>query len=141
MNWGHGIVLAIVGFVVVIMTMVVISVRMTGIELVTEDYYEQEIDYQSQIDRETSANGLDREVITFNAQQKVLLFDLPKGTDAQLELFRPSDEKLDQKLDFSVSSDQKMSVPIDQLKPGYWRVQLHWVEDGKEFYEEKKINL
>lgn len=139
MNWGHGIILAIVGFVAVIVTMVVISVRMTGIELVTDDYYEQEINYQSQIDRLTSANQLDREVITYDAQQQVLLFDLPIGTEAELELFRPSDETLDQQLDFTVSTDQLMSVPVDQLKPGYWRVQLHWIEEGKEYYEEKKI--
>ncbi len=40
MDWGKGIVLTIIGFVALIMTMVVISVRMDGIELVTENYYE-----------------------------------------------------------------------------------------------------
>jgi hypothetical protein len=45
MDWGKGIVLKIVAFVVLIMTLVVISVRMDGIELVTENYYEEEIKY------------------------------------------------------------------------------------------------
>lgn len=141
MNWGHGIVLAIIGFVAIIMTMVVISIRMTGIELVTEDYYAEEIKYQDQIDRQTSANYLGREVIQYDAQQKTLLFDLPKGTKASLELFRPSDETLDQHLDFEVDTDDKMAVPVEKLKRGYWKVQLRWTEEGKEFYEEKKITI
>ncbi|MDN3203152.1 FixH family protein [Algoriphagus sediminis] len=141
MNWGHGIVLAIVGFVAIIMTMVVISVRMTGIELVTDDYYAQEIDYQNQIDRETFANQLDRQVIEFDGQSKTLLFDLPKGTEANLELFRPSDETLDQQIDFQVETDTRTSVSVAELKRGYWRVQLRWQENGVELYEEKKISI
>ncbi|MHA7131981.1 FixH family protein [Algoriphagus namhaensis] len=141
MNWGHGIVLAIIGFVAVIVTMVVISVRMTGIELVTEDYYEQEINYQSRIDQQTSTNQLSREVITFDGQAQALLFDLPKGTQAKLELFRPSDETLDQELNFEVTSTEKMSVSVDQLKSGYWKVMLHWEEGGVKYYEEMKITI
>lgn len=141
MNWGHGIILAIGAFIVVIMTMVVISVRMDGIELVTEDYYEKEIKYQDRIDSQNSAILLDREIIAFNTASQELIFDLPKGTKATLELFRPSDESLDQTLDFTVESDDKMIVKTDQLKKGYWKAQLQWEENGVLFYQEKKLSL
>lgn len=70
MDWGKGILLTIIGFVVLIMTMVMISVRMDGIELVTENYYEEEIRYQDRIDESNSASALDREVISYDTQSK-----------------------------------------------------------------------
>ena len=77
MDWGKGILLAIIGFIVIIMTMVVISVRMEGIELVTENYYEAEINYQDQIDKEKSTLTLEREVLQFDAENQSLFLDLP----------------------------------------------------------------
>ena len=97
MDWGKGILLAIIGFIVIIMTMVVISVRMEGIELVTENYYEAEINYQDQIDKEKSTLTLEREVLQFDAENQSLFLDLPVGATGILHLFRPSDSKLDQK--------------------------------------------
>ncbi|MEP0710387.1 FixH family protein [Algoriphagus sp.] len=141
MDWGKGIVLTIVGFVVLILTMVVISVRMDGIELVTENYYEEEIKYQEIIDESTSALNLGREVISYNAHTKVLELDLPQGTIGSLQFFRPSDSSLDQTIKVEVTQAGKTSVPLNQLKDGYWKVQLTWSENGVDHYQEKKITI
>jgi len=141
MDWGKGILLTIIGFVVFIMTLVVISVKQDDIHLVTEDYYEKEIKYQDQIEREKSASTLDREVVTFDATTKTLVLDLPVGAKGNLQLFRPSDARLDQELPLDISSEGKTAIPLEKLKSGYWRVQLTWTENGTEYYEEKKINL
>lgn len=141
MNWGKGIMLSFFGFIVVIMTMVVISVRMEGIELVTEGYYEKEIVYQDQIDKEQATLDQNRDVISFNAQEKVLLLNLPSGTTGTLLLFRPSDETLDQKVSLDGKSEGVVEIPVDQLKSGYWKAQLNWVENGVEYYQEKKVNF
>lgn len=141
MDWGKGILLTIIAFVGFIMTLVVISVRQDDIHLVTENYYEKEIKYQDQIDRESAGAGLDREVLVFDAQSKSILLDLPVGTKGSLQLFRPSDARLDQELILDITDVGKTSVFLDKLKSGYWRVQLTWTEDGVEFYQEKKINL
>jgi hypothetical protein len=141
MDWGKGILLTIIAFVGFIMTLVVISVRQDDIHLVTENYYEKEIKYQDQIDRESASAGLDREVLVFDAQSKSILLDLPVGTKGSLQLFRPSDARLDQELILDITEAGKTSVLLDKLKSGYWKVQLTWTEDGVEFYQEKKINL
>ncbi|WP_339866240.1 FixH family protein [uncultured Algoriphagus sp.] len=141
MNWGTGIVLTIIAFVVLIMTMVVISVRMDGIELVTENYYEEEIKYQDRIDESNSALGLDREVISYDAQSKVLALDLPNGTTGTLQLFRPSDSSLDQEIVVNVTHSGITEVTLENLKTGYWKVQLNWSENGVDHYQEKKITI
>jgi len=141
MDWGKGIALTIIGFVVLIVTMVVISVRMDGIELVTENYYEEEIKYQDRIDESNSAEELGREVISYDTQSKVIELDLPNGTIGSLQLFRPSDSSLDQTIKVEVTHSGKTAVPVEQLKSGYWKVQLNWSENGVQHYQEKKITI
>ncbi|MDF2158630.1 FixH family protein [Algoriphagus sp. CAU 1675] len=141
MNWGKGILLSIIAFVGIILTMVVISVRMEGIELVTENYYEQEIKYQDQIDKQMSTLALDREVLVFDASNKTLVLDLPIGAKGKLNFFRPSDEKLDQEFLLNIMEEKNKTIPVHSLKEGYWKVQLSWTENGTSYYQEKKINL
>ncbi len=141
MDWGKGILLVIIAFVGFIMTLVVISVRQDDIHLVTENYYEKEIKYQDQIEREKSAAALDREVLVFDAQSRAVILDLPVGAKGNIRLFRPSDARLDQELSLDIKEEGKTTIPLEKLKSGYWRVQLTWTENGVEFYEEKKISL
>lgn len=141
MDWGKGILLTIIAFVGFILTLVIISVRQDDIHLVTENYYEKEIKYQDQIDRETSAAGLNREVLVFDSQAKTVVLDLPVGAKGNLQLFRPSDARLDQELSLDILEEGKTTVPLEKLKSGYWKVQLTWTENGVDFYQEKKISL
>ncbi|MBN3518375.1 FixH family protein [Algoriphagus lutimaris] len=141
MNWGTGIFLSFLGFIVVIMTMVTISVRMDGIELVTESYYEKEIVYQDQIDKEQATLDQNKDIMTFDIKAKVILVDLPSGASGTLHLFRPSDAALDKKIKLDGNSQRVIEVPTDQLKSGYWKAQLNWEENGVEYYQEKKLNF
>ena len=141
MDWGKGILLTIVGFVTFIMTLVVISVKQDDIHLVTENYYEKEIKYQEQIEREISAAALNRVVLEYDGTSKTIFLDLPVGSKGNLQLFRPSDARLDQMVPFEIYSQGKTSIPLVNLKSGYWKVQLTWTENGVEYYEEQKINL
>ncbi|WPR73899.1 FixH family protein [Algoriphagus sp. NG3] len=141
MDWGKGIFLTIIAFVVLIMAMVIISVRMEGIELVTENYYEEEINYQDRIDNSTSANALERVVISYNAQLNELILDLPLGTKGELQFFRPSDSSLDKEISLEVNQAGLTNVSLEDLKQGYWKVQLKWKENGISHYQEKKITI
>lgn len=141
MNWGKGILFSIFGFIAIIMTMVVISVRMEGIELVTEGYYEKEIAYQEQIDKEQITLDKNRDVIRLNNQNQLLILDLPSGATGMLHLFRPSDASLDQKVVIDGKNQGAIEIPVGNLKSGYWKAQLNWTENGVEFYQEKKIDL
>ncbi|PRY86199.1 FixH family protein [Mongoliibacter ruber] len=141
MNWGSGIVLTLVAFATIMISMVVICVKQDDIHLVTQDYYEQEIKYQEQIDRMINANALDIEAMEYDSQLKSILLHLPEGSKGTLHLFRPSDARLDQKINIDILNSNTNTVDLKSLKEGYWRVKLTWIEDEKEFYLEKKINI
>lgn len=141
MDWGKGILLTIIAFVGFILVLVVISVKQDDIHLVTENYYEKEIKYQEHIEREKSASTLDRDVLMYDGSSRSMVLDLPVGAKGSLQLFRPSDARLDQELELEITEAGKTLVPLEKLKPGYWRVQLTWTEGGVEYYQEKKINI
>ncbi|MBD8487139.1 FixH family protein [Echinicola sp. CAU 1574] len=141
MNWGTGIVLVFVGFAAVIFTMVGICMNQDDIHLVTAHYYEEEIKYQEQIEKASNTAQLEEKALEFDTRGKSLMIHLDKGDKGTLWLFRPSDARLDQKIEVVFADDLVKSISLGQLKPGYWKVKLAWERNGKSFYEEKKINI
>ena len=63
-NWGTGIAIAIVGFISFIMYFVItMSTDNTySHDLVTDKYYQQELEYQKQIDAEKNASNLENNI-------------------------------------------------------------------------------
>ncbi len=141
MDWGKGIVLTITAFVIIMISMVTICVKQDDIHLVTQNYYEEEIKYQDQIEKIINATLLDEEVMTYDTQAKIVGLNLPLGAKGTLHLFRPSDARLDQKIDFDITNIDENSVNVQSLKSGYWKVKLTWENQGKAYYQEKQINI
>ncbi|MCH7398923.1 FixH family protein [Belliella sp. DSM 107340] len=141
MDWGKGIVIVIAVFVMLMAGLVTICVKQDDIHLVTQNYYEEEIKYQDQIDKIVNANTLDYEVLTYNTQVKRVVMNLPLGSKGTLHLFRPSDARLDKKIEFQLINLDENTVDVSSLKSGYWKVKLTWEENGIAYYEEKKINI
>jgi hypothetical protein len=141
MERGKGIRLKVFGFVAFILTLVFTYVCRGDIELVTDNYFENKIYHQDQIDRENSAATLDREVLVFDPSSKIIYLDLPVGVKGNLLLFCLSDARLNQNLPIKIFSEGKIAIPTKNLKAGFWRVQLTWTENGVEFFVEEKINF
>ncbi|GAB2628635.1 FixH family protein [Belliella aquatica] len=141
MDWGKGIVIVIAVFVLFMAGLVTICVKQDDIHLVTQNYYEEEIKYQDQIDKIVNAHNLDYEVLAYNTQLKRVVMNLPVGSKGTVHLFRPSDARLDQKIDFQLLNVEENYIDVKDLKAGYWKVKLTWEENGVAYYEEKKINI
>ncbi|NHE56148.1 FixH family protein [Cyclobacterium plantarum] len=141
MNWGNGIVLVFVVFVAIMATMVTICMKQDDLHLVTENYYEEEIKYQEHIDKVSNSLESSKEAMSFDAQAKMLDLNLPVGAKGELHLFRPSDARMDKKIDVNIKDTEVNTVDLNSLSPGYWRVKLSWERDGVGFFEEKKIDL
>jgi len=141
MDWGKGIIITLVAFGILMIGMVTFCIKQDDIHLVTQNYYEEEIKYQDQIDKMINANHLDHEVLVYDNQLKIVDLHLPIGSKGTIHLFRPSDARLDQKIAFDITDLTVNSVDVKSLKPGYWRIKLTWVENGIGYYKEEKINI
>lgn len=141
MDWGKGIVITLIVFVSLMVGLVTICVQQDDIHLVTQNYYEEEIKFQDQIDQTVNANSLDYKVLVYDNQLKKVDLQLPVGSKGTLHLFRPSDARLDQKITFDVTNLNANAFDLKSLKPGYWKLKLTWSENGVDYFHEEKINI
>ncbi len=141
MNWGNGIALFFAAFILFMLSLVFICMKQDNLHLVTQNYYEEEIKYQQQIDRVNNASKLDYKIFTYHAEGKNVNLNLPTGAVGTLHLFRPSDARLDRKFQVTVGNDGTCSIDLGNLPSGYWKMMLSWNEGGTEYYMEEKITI
>jgi hypothetical protein len=146
MNWGTKIVISFVVFVGIIMSMVVISVKQDFF-LVTENYYEQEIKYQDQIDRMTNHQNLTEKPLlqwSENKNQLLLIFPgqlIEQGITGNIVFFRPSDASLDRTYEIALSESGVQAFDARLFRNGKWKAKIHFSVNNKEFYTEQSIIL
>lgn len=142
MNWGKSIVLAFVSFAIFIGVLTAVCMRQE-VSLVSKDYYEQELDYQSQINRLNNTQQLSDkpEIRVSNGSLKISFQTTSQLDEGELKLFRPSDTRFDKKFALQKFTDQNQSFDVSQFPKGMYRAQMQWTMNGKEYYIEQVINL
>lgn len=143
MNWGKSIILAFVIFASFIATLVTVCMRQ-DVNLVTKDYYKEELAYQSQIDRIAHTAMLEHKP-AFNMEGgyilKVTYPDFHRLHSGVLQLFRPSDPGLDKEFTLHRSHDGVQYFSTEGMSRGMYRARMRWTMNGEGFYIEQVIHL
>ena len=142
MNWGKGILAVCIIFVIGVGVMVYISVN-KNIDLVTKNYYEEEIKYQQQIDKINNTNSL-KEKLSVETTENALLISFPKQNGdlkGEISLYRPSDAKKDFKIPVQLNENSKQFIATDNMQKGLWKIQIDWNMNGKDYYSEEKVMI
>jgi hypothetical protein len=141
MNWGKGILAVCIIFVIGVGVMVYISVN-KNIDLVTKNYYEEEIKYQQQIDKINNSNNLKKQLIMQqNDGSLVIIFpdDEYRDIKGEISFYRPSDAKKDFKIPIILSGQNQQVIATNSLQKGLWKVQVNWNKSGVDYYNEEKL--
>jgi hypothetical protein len=122
---------------------VVVAVR-NDMDLVSADYYEQEILHQRQIDRQARTLPVQSEVkVAYDAAQQRITVALPAAHAAlargKINFYRPSNAKLDRELKLSLDSAGEQTLDAKPLQPGLWKVRVQWTVAGEEFYFDQTV--
>jgi hypothetical protein len=134
-NWGTGIVIAIVLFMSFILYFV-FKVQTNSAydnELVIQDYYKAEKALDDDMARMTHANNLQEKVV-INTDGEGIHVHFPESFDYQkiagkVSLYRPSNQKLDFEIPVSLSSSHLL-IPKSSLVDGLWDITIDWTYDG-----------
>ena len=144
-NWGTGIVLAIVSFVTFILFLVITMSTDEAFshDLVTEEYYKTELEFQEQLDKEFNARNLS-ENINIEKTAEGLIIRFPKDLDpsvikGNMFLYRPSNKQLDSEIPLSLSSHQLL-VPDNRLVGGRWNIIIDWTYGKESYFFKEEIN-
>lgn len=141
MNWGYKIILVFAVFVSGILFMVYSSFN-HNIDLVSTNYYEEELKYQNVIDAMERANGLSAKVICA-VENDSLQVKFPaelkqRQVKADVWLYFMADKKKDIKASLVTSTGQ-LAVPLTSLNKGLHDVKISWEVEGAQYYFEQKL--
>ena len=116
-------------------------------DLVSQDYYEQELRYQSQIDRIDRARDIAGQVsVAFDRSRCRITLSLPKEhasaqVNGSIQLYRPSKAGMDERLALKLDPNGTQVIDAKHLSPGLWKVKVLWSVAGHEFFVERKVQI
>ena len=143
MNWGTKIAILYSSFVVLILVMVWMSARQK-IDLVAEDYYEQEIKFQSIINKVENSGRLIEQPSWISEHDSLKIYFPSVFKDIVVNyhicLFRPSDSGLDKEFTGNRLGNF-LVIPLKTVKKGSYELQLNWNADGVEYYNKGTISI
>jgi len=134
-NWGTGITLVYVSFVLFMVAMVTLCVK-NDVYLVSDDYYKEEIAYQNKINSLTNS-AKEPATMVFEDKKLHIHLPFPPETGATLLLYRPDNQKSD--VSYSVAFQHGL-IPLNSLKTGNWIAKLSWNKAGKNYFQQYRFN-
>jgi hypothetical protein len=142
-NWGARIAVLYGGFVVIIVLLVAGSMRQS-FDLVSPDYYGQEIKYQQVIDAGKNSATLSAPVAV-KADAGQVIIDFPKDFSGKVlsgtvQFYSPVNAAWDKSIPMNVNNNV-MVVSKQALQPTTYKVKMNWSCEGKQYYQESEINL
>ncbi|MEQ9592950.1 MAG: FixH family protein [Cyclobacteriaceae bacterium] len=142
MNFGKWIFVSFVLFTAFIATLVTVCVRQ-DINLVSADYYQEELVHEQKMNQIQNANNLkSKPLISVEGSVVSVSFDdFNKIEKGELKILRPSDARLDRRFKLSASQTQVRQFTLENSSKGLYRASMQWRMDGKDFYYEKLIVL
>lgn len=142
-NWGTGIFIFIIIFVVTMLGVVYLSFQQDN-DLVDESYYPKGMEYQQEINSRDRALELssffaaeqvnDEVIVTYPTEFKEMNFE--KG---EIYFYRPSAQKFDVKKKMKPGPDLKQAFPLSGFHSGKYIVKYSWIMGGETYYDEKII--
>lgn len=144
LDWGKGIFIAIVVFIIGIMSMVSYIISL-DFYLVNNNHYEEGVEYQGTIDGKLRADSLGNPVVILFDEERIALKVMfpeeimEKAQEGTINLYRPNDSALDRKMPIEFSAGNTQIIPMERMPKGKWVLTINWIMDDKEYIEEKVI--
>lgn len=145
-NWGTGIIITFIAFISFILYFVftMMTDKRLDFDMVDENYYQQELQVQKDIDKQNNANSENVNLV-YSEQKDSVCFTFPKNLDlskikGKAIFYRPSNKILDFEMPLELKTNQ-LVVPKTKLVSGRWNVSIDWQYEEKAYMEKFNLNL
>ncbi|MBL0036833.1 MAG: FixH family protein [Flavobacteriales bacterium] len=143
-NWGHGIFISMVIFVIM-MTSFMVRAFHNQEELVTENYYAEELKYQDRIDRMTNATEAGEAMRTEVVAGALVLTFPARFAGAPINgsahLLKPNDSRADRTVELVVDNTGRCTIDTQGWMKGVYHLQVDWNAEGVDHYSEDHIHV
>ena len=119
----------------------VITLMSKHTDLQSEDYYQKEIEFETEIQALSNTNNLKEKVhVSQNQEYVIIQFPALENLNAiEVEMFRPNNQKDDQL--FSVKNSKTLMIPIKKLKKGVYNVNIQFKVKNDLFMQKENIKV
>ena len=140
MNWGKGIAIALVLFIGFILVLA-INLMMHSADLETADYYQKEIDYETEIVSLNNAKELtERPKVSVTDTHLIVQFPADgEFMDSEIMLNRPNDK--DQDVLYTIKDTKTFTIDKTTLNPGVYKVILSYTIDDKPCMQKSELYI
>jgi len=144
--WPYAIIGWFVIFASALAAWVAFAVRQ-NLDLVSPDYYEQEIRYQDHVDRLNRSAGVRPDaVVHYDGAKAEVMVRLPPGglgdgVSGRVQFYRPSDARLDFVVPLAVDSAGVQRIGVSRVRGGQWKVRPQWNVGNREYFIEQTLVL
>jgi hypothetical protein len=140
-NWGTGIAIVIVLFLVFTIAQVLVIHNYVDYDLVEEEYYAAEIKYQTQIEKIKRAKNLD-EPLNIKINNETIEFTFPSIFNStsilgNIFFYKPSDDLLDKNVPIKLDDKNYMAFSTKDLASGLWKIKVDWEVEGVTYFNEE----
>jgi len=144
-NWGKGIALSITIFVIAMLSLVSYFISLDFF-LVSNDHYEEGVQYQETIDSKSRSSHLaDPVLVVFDEENVALRIVFPSElvgkVQGDIKLYRPNDPTMDKSIPLSVNATGTQIIPVNDMAKGKWIMKISWVMGEQSYLEEKTIMI
>lgn len=146
-SWWPKLIIATFVFFALFIGNMVRQAMQSDVDLVSKDYYKNEIAFQEHINKVSATQKLSESIIINHAvaaEQISLVFPQNIASEdlkGSVQFFRPSDAKLDFEVPLKLNSDNQQHISTTELAKGMWRVKINWHSHNQDYYLQKDITL
>lgn len=142
-NWGWKIAAGYTGFATLIICLVIASSHQK-IDLVSPDYYKDEIAYQNVLDASRNQANL-AGTLSIHANSKEVVIEFPtefnkKIVTGNVIFYSAANKDWDKNVSIN-TGDNKIVIPRSDLRPTIYQIKISYTVDGKNFYYQTEIDL
>lgn len=142
-GWGWRIALLYSAFVAMILVLVISSSKQK-FDLVSPDYYKDEIAYQTVVDASENQAALTGSLI-IQANKKVITIDFPNefseiGIQGDIYFYSAVNKNWDRHLAVKTMGN-RMEIDRSLFMKTSYKIKLSYSANGKKYYQENDINL
>ncbi|MBL4667862.1 MAG: FixH family protein [Flavobacteriales bacterium] len=120
---------------------IVVYTAFLDIDLVAEDYYQQEVNYQEIIDAKKNSVELKKQLaIQQNGTTITIRFPEShkrENMNGTIHFYHPKSSKFDVQEPLKLSENNTQTISKSKLLKGNYTVKFQWEKNGKRFYIEK----
>jgi len=140
--WPYGIITFFVLLFCGIISVLLIALTHSE-SMVSEKYYDQEIAFQNQIDSANRARNsgasISRDTTNGNILVTLPAAQLTQSVSGTIELYRPSDPKLDRELQLAPEANGTQTLDVSKLTTGLWQIRARWNAGGQSYFLQERV--